>query len=50
MSEELMRGGMHRVYLRALNSVRDLLLSLPRSVAKWPERKTDPANDAGTTS
>jgi hypothetical protein len=25
MSEELMRAGMHRVYLRALNSVRDLL-------------------------
>ena len=25
MSEELMRGGPHRVYLRAMNSVRDLL-------------------------
>jgi len=25
MSEELMRGGPHHVYLRAVNSVRDLL-------------------------
>jgi hypothetical protein len=25
MSEELMRGGPHRVYLRAMNCVRDLL-------------------------